>query len=327
MAKRMHQFLINQSATFGGTTVNIDDDIDNGPVLNANNGAKTYSSYTFESLDYPGAILTWAQGANDISDGAMINSSGPVGQIVGFFWDSSGNAHGFLPDGLVAWTQIDYPGALYTWATAVNNSGLVVSTWEDSKGADHAFTYNSTSGAFTSANYPSATTTQAWGINDADQAVGWYYDSAGAEHGFLYYASKFYSIDYPGTAGVTEAFGINGDGVTSGAYIGSGIHNSFVQYPVPPTWTGNFTSFSSAGAIGTWGYAIDNDNDLVGTYELSQSSVYGFVLTNNVLLNYFQYPGPSITYAQGTNDFGQIVGSYQDSSQKTHLFVALPQPE
>jgi hypothetical protein len=326
--QRMHQFLFNQPATFGGAgPINIDPDIDNGPVLNANNGSKVPASYTLKSYDYPGSLETWAYGINDIWGTALIGSTGNVGQIVGFYWDSTGTSHGFLFDGLVAWTSIDYPGARETWAVAINNAGLVVGAWEDSTGIQHGFIYDSVSGAITSFDYPGSTLTQAWGINDAGQIAGWYYDASGGQHGFVYYTSKsaFKSIDYPGIVGLTQAFGINGDAAISGSYFGSGLTNSFIDFPVPPAWTGPFTSFSRAGALATWGYGIDNDNDLSGSYELSQTNIYTFVLYNDVLLSYFQYPGSSLTYGQGINDFGQVVGGYQDSNQKDHMFVAIPQ--
>ena len=56
--QRAHQFLMNQSTTFGSSTINIDPDIDNAPVLNANNGSKLPSSYTYTSFDYPNATGT-----------------------------------------------------------------------------------------------------------------------------------------------------------------------------------------------------------------------------------------------------------------------------
>jgi hypothetical protein len=219
--QRLHQFLIGQSgANWGGQSLNenMDYDIDNATIANANNGAKTASSYTFKSYEYPGSMYTWATGINDLWNDAFITNSGNVGEIVGFFTDSSNNNHGFLFDGLVAWTQIDYPGASQTYATAINNIGVVAGTWIDPAGNAHGFTWNSNTGTFVSLDYPGASTTEAWGINDAGQVVGWYYPSGGYQYGFLYYGSKFYSINYPGTSGVTEVFGINGDATISGSY-------------------------------------------------------------------------------------------------------------
>jgi hypothetical protein len=66
--QRMHQFLIDQTGvTFGGITFapSVDDDIDNGPVVNANQGIKSYS-YFFSNYSYPGAISTFAYGINDV---------------------------------------------------------------------------------------------------------------------------------------------------------------------------------------------------------------------------------------------------------------------
>jgi len=64
---------------------------------------------------------------------------------------------------------------------------------------------------------------------------------------------------------------------------------------------------------------------MIGSYLDANSKSHGFQLTNNVVANTFQYPGVTSTGAQGINDFGQIVGWYQDSSSNFHGFMAIPQ--
>ena len=104
--QRIHQFVIDQTGvTFGGVAFSpsVDEDLDNGPVLNANAGVKTHSSYVYTSIDctnlgafllnnntvqstfqYPGAIQTGADGINDF------------GQVVGWYKDSNQAYHGFI---------------------------------------------------------------------------------------------------------------------------------------------------------------------------------------------------------------------------------------
>lgn len=71
------------------------------------------SGWTFTTIDNPAAINstngTYAQGIND------------PGQVVGYYYDSAGNSHGFSKtDG--SFTTLDYPGAHFqTFAEGVNN--------------------------------------------------------------------------------------------------------------------------------------------------------------------------------------------------------------
>ncbi len=309
--QRLHQFLIDQTGVnWGGVAFNpsVDDDIENGPVVNANNGAKTPSSYTYTRFNYPGAIYANPTGINDIWDTGLINGPGLVGQIVGWYFDGS-TAHGFLLDGLVGYTPINYPGALETEATGINNLGQLVGQWQDSNYNNGFLLDNATCSAYCSFDYPGATETFPNGINDAGQIVG-SYDNATGEHGFLYYrgnGGKFYSIDYPGAAD-TIAYGINGDGVIAGCI--NDYNPGFAEYPVPPAWIGSFSAINYPGATITQVYGVNNDDQMIGDYQIADDgAALGFQSTYGILFTSFQYPGStSGTTMSSGNDFGQIVG-------------------
>ena len=74
----------------------------------------------FTSIDPPGSTFTQATGIN------------PQGDIVGTYFDSSGNAHGFLLS-KGTFTTIDVPGSPGTNANGINPRctlwGLTVTTW------------------------------------------------------------------------------------------------------------------------------------------------------------------------------------------------------
>jgi probable HAF family extracellular repeat protein len=113
-------------------------------------------SYSFTTLDVPGASVTQASG---------VNSSG---QIVGDFVDDAfGLTHGFLySDG--SFTTIDVPGASRTIAEGINVSGQIAGGFQDAIGS-HAFLYNG--GSFSTIDYPGFIgETLATGINDSGQA-------------------------------------------------------------------------------------------------------------------------------------------------------------
>ena len=70
----------------------------------------------------PGGQIT---GSTWIPDGPP-PSINPVGAIAGIYADSGGVEHGFVrtPDG--TFTTIDFPGADYTEALAINRAGVIV---------------------------------------------------------------------------------------------------------------------------------------------------------------------------------------------------------
>jgi len=74
------------------------------------------------------------------------------------------------------------PGATFTVARGINNSGQIVGTYSDASGG-HGFLY--TAGVFTPLDVPGAAATEADGINTSGQIVGTYFDQSGGEHGFL----------------------------------------------------------------------------------------------------------------------------------------------
>ena len=327
-SQRLHQFLIGQpSATWGGQGLNetMDYDIDNAMIASANNGVKLPSSYTYTSFNYPGAAYTWMYGINDVWDTGLINGSGEVGQIVGAYEDNTPpyTFHGFLLDGLIAYSSIDYPGAAGTWAYGINNSGQIVGAWQDSNYNIHGFTLSG--GNYKSIDYPGGSFTEAYGINDAGQVVGSYLGASG-ENGFLYYGGnggKFYSVGYPG-ADATNVTGINGDATIAGFYQAApnGLPNGFAGYAIPPTWTGTFSSVSYPGASETYLNAVNNDNLLTGYYV--SPALYGFQFSNGVLFTSFLYPGSMSSDLYSVNDFQQAVGYYTNSPAVPQGFVVTP---
>src|ERR1700674_3559593 len=78
------------------------------------------------------------------------------------------------------YTQIDYPGASWTYAEGIDSAGDIVGYYVDTVG-EHGFLLSG--GGYTSIDYPGAKYTVASGINDNGQVVGGTLDLA---VGFLY---------------------------------------------------------------------------------------------------------------------------------------------
>jgi photosystem II stability/assembly factor-like uncharacterized protein len=323
--QRIHQFQQNIFQTWGSVTrYKIDPDIDNATIV-AGTGAKVLSSYNFTNIDCAGAIATYAYGINDMNGSAFINGPGQTGTIVGSYSDSSNKLHGFKYN-RGACTSIDISGAVATSVQGINNNGSIVGFWDDSNSVNHSFLLVPGNQPVP-IKYPSASDTFALGINDAGQIVGTLFTYPDFS-GFLFYRDVYFPpIEYPGTHGLTQVNGINGNADIVGDMLGSNgnLQDSFVEYAFPPSWAGNFSAYGYAGASSTSGDAINNDNDEVGAYLLSNGSVLGFVLTGSGASSSLQYPGSTYTVANSINDFGQIVGYYTDSKGAYHGFVAVPQ--
>jgi uncharacterized membrane protein len=71
-----------------------------------------------------------------------------MGQMTGWFTDSSAQPHGFVAtDGVFETVEVPFPSAVYTQALGINNSGDVVGRYLDSAGVLHGFVAKPVHGA------------------------------------------------------------------------------------------------------------------------------------------------------------------------------------
>jgi uncharacterized membrane protein len=112
------------------------------------------------------------------------------------------------------YTQIDYPGAVQTYAYGIDTAGDVVGSYVDTSNNVHGFFLSA--GIFTTLDVPGATGTAATGINDVGQIVGstntdsFLYDVA--TQTFTQFSSSFANSS-------TFAFAINNAGTIVGYII------------------------------------------------------------------------------------------------------------
>jgi uncharacterized membrane protein len=102
--------------------------------------------------------------------------------LLALYFDSSGNAHGFLLS-KGKFMTIGVPGAIFTDANGINPQGDISGDYTDSSGNAHAFLLRK--GKFTTIDVPGAVRTDANEINPRGEIVGDYFDSRGNDHGFL----------------------------------------------------------------------------------------------------------------------------------------------
>ena len=275
----------------------------------ATTGAAQAPSYTFTTIDVPGATSTAARSINDAN------------QIVGSFTDSAGT-HGFVLSG-GSFTTIDVPGASSTHGGKINTRGQIVGRFTDSAGT-HGFILSG--GSFTTIDVPGATAsfgTFASGVNDADQIVGDYFVATGQQHGFLDMGGTFTTIDVPGVLHSTAVLDINNSSWIVGYYD---MKIGFLDAG------GSFTTIDVPGSQSTYPFGINNKVQIVGWFgdtglgqectARNRKPTHGF-LDSGGSFTTIDVPGATQTCAYGINDLSHIVGSFTDSAG-THGFLASP---
>jgi probable HAF family extracellular repeat protein len=156
----------------------------------------------FTTVDYPGGPIY-----------TLLQSINKSGQILGYCRFTGEGPKGFLLIGGV-FTDIVYPGAVYTEPQGMNNAGEVVGYYSTDNATYHGFTFSS--GVYTNVDYPGATDTFLYAINNQGQIVG-----SEDQHAFLLQKATFTAFDVPysGVAvGGTWPMAINDKGRIVGIY-------------------------------------------------------------------------------------------------------------
>jgi len=175
------------------------------------------------------------------------------GTYVGYYWG--------VPDGLAAaylaapatftLTQDAITGGTQGSFNGINNAGVVVGNYVDTKGKKHGMMISS--GVVTNIDDPKGLSTICRGVNSTNQVVGNYYDSSGNPHGFLHSGGTF--TDLPGPAGsvVSEATGINDAGDIAGDFFtpSNGNFHGFILK------SGVYKDLPVPGAHNTFGGGIN----------------------------------------------------------------------
>jgi probable HAF family extracellular repeat protein len=276
------------------------------------------------SFDVPGATSTGAQGIN--ADGA----------VVGFYVDSGSKQHGFLLSG-GNFTTLDYPGALSTGARGINAQGDIVGVHVDMAGlpggGNRGWLLHQ--GTFQDVNYPGHMNTIPVKITDQGVMVGCYHDTdtMGTMHGWMLSNGNFSDLSTPASMNN----GVLPDGsMTAGLYTDM-MTNMGHAYLASGD---NFAPFDFPFAIGTAAWDMNPSGEVVGTYTDTAKKTHGFLMipgafdptfgigsvagvTTTYSFVSVDYPGATSTSAVGINFLGHIVGSYVDSSGKTHAFLLM----
>jgi probable HAF family extracellular repeat protein len=286
------------------------------PTGQANHAAKAQSqgspdfTLTFGMVDFPGQSATNVYGVND------------KGEIVGEYGPTLAN--GFYLKG-TKFTEIAYPGAVWTAAEAVNDAGVIVGAASTSPQDESvAFGFVLDGKTYTAINYPGAAFTSALGINKLGDVIGWE-TSPNSPEGFLLSKGTFTNISYPGAIG-TIPYSINDAGEIVGMYGNSDgtLHGFLYQ-------SGTYTTIDYPGGYSQNELASINDNGvIVGAYGepitingVDYAFQNAFVYQNGQFTSFDVPFGPPAAIEPGQiSNKGVIVGAYVDSSGTNYGFEA-----
>jgi hypothetical protein len=278
--------------------------------------------FSFQTIDAPGAYSPQFYGTNA--------NSVSGGNVVGYYYDSNFNAHGFIFNG-TTYTILDDPNAAEihgsgTAATGISDGNIV--GWYLGNGnspPQQGFLYNLATSSYSTLNDPAGVFgTVLMGVSDGN-IVGWYYDESQILHSFLYNLTSGNYTTLADPAGVMGTFVY---GVSSGNVVGyytddSNVNHGFL-YNIA---TQKYTSFDdpdgeTGPGAGTFAYGISGGN-IVGYYSDNHNDSHGFLYNGTA---YTTIDDPNANASYGTEatgiDGGNIVGIYYDGNGTIHGFLA-----
>ena len=217
----------------------------------------------------------------------------------------------------VKFTTYAVPGALQTWLTGVNDSGVIVGWYADQQGNVHGFTL--AQNKRTILDDPAGTNTQLFGINSHGAIVGAYVTNCLEEicsEGFVYQAGKFTDLgppffpngDDPDDAPDSLAYGINGRGDVVG-FGGDGFGGGygFLRRGAKYEAITGGCSIGAAVPCGNGASATGvNDDDLV-TVNWATNTTFQASLLQGRTETPINVPGAKESFAGGINNLDDVV--------------------
>jgi hypothetical protein len=300
-----------------------------GLALVAAHPSAAQVSYAFTNFDGP----------PDNTMGTTINGINNNGDEVGFSTGATGNFTNFIRDPNGNFTILNIGNDPMAMANGINNSNTVVGI----TGAMAAFSLPSGSSMPTLLPAPNPGNTAssiAFGINDHGVIVGQYADnSTGTTPGFVDNNGAFTILNPVANSMVTNAQGINNNGLVTGFYSINGVNQfgflyntNTMQYTLLPD--PSTQRIMTGGLVLTQFLGINDKGEASGYYQTDNGSQFGFLFnTNTDTYTYLDDPfaapvgGVQITQITGINNAGDISGFYIDANGVQHGFLGAPVPE
>ena len=254
--------------------------------------------------------------------------------ISGYFGDGSVPLHpnkGYLLDPPYAqanYVNENFPGSVQTQVTGLNNLGDTSGFWANKANANNGFV--EWNGVFETLNDPSlphmtGAVDQLLGVNNSGIAVGFYNDAKSHSHAYkVNQATRaFSSIKVPGAVSA-QATGINNHGDIVG-FATTAAKDTF-------SWLlkgGHMTTYQFPGGSTTQAFGVNDNDQIVGTYLDANGVQHGFTLKSPLgPVSQWQSiddpNGVGVTFVNGLNDAGDLVGFYCPSATNCNGFLATP---
>lgn len=261
------------------------------------------ATFTYTTIDVPGAVLTVAQGIN------------ARGDIVGFYNDAARRRHGFLlRDG--EFTTIDYPGAAGTDVRGIGPAGDVVGGyWMPGEPPVNIHGYKLTKhGDFERVDYPGHINTIPQRILPDGTILGCRHDQD--MHGSMYGIV----IARSGNSEIDEPMSMNNGATPDGGRI-TGLYTSMTGrtegYVIED---GVFTPFMVPASNFTAAWDMNPAGEIAGVYRDASARFHGFLRRGDTYAT-LDVPGATATRAFGINAGGDVVGSFVVGG-RTRAFLA-----
>jgi hypothetical protein len=202
------------------------------------------------------------------------------------------------------------PGSNWTHVSGINNSGLMVGTFQDVSGNYHGFSYDGAT--YTTIDYPGAAGTYAIGVGPLGQIVGTHAPTPdGPWHAFIKEGDTFTSFDYPDME--SDARAVNSTGQIAGVFNAGGVTpiHGFLK-------TGDaYTAIDYPGAIHTAVEGVNDGGVVTGAYS-DPFGTHGFVYLGGTYVP-VRYPTAMWTRLTRANNLNEFVG-YANQSAGLHAF-------
>ena len=262
------------------------------------------AALVFSPIDFPGAVLTNAQGIN------------AGGEVVGFYSDTAGKTHGFVTSG-GEYRSVDYPGAKSTQLRGIGPSGDVVGAYQrqDESGAVpiHGFLLTR-HGDFYPIDFPGHQNTIAQRILPNGTILGCYHDTdtMGTMHGM--------AVSRRGFDAIPDATTMHNGATPDGDLIVGLFTDMMDNRGKGYLFDGRrFTPFEVPGASFTAAWDINPGRVVVGVYR-DGAGFHGFTYDGQSF-GRVDVPGATATRVFGINAGGDLVGAFVDGSGRTHGFL------
>ena len=279
-------------------------------VVVLSEATKAATGLVFTPIDFPGAILTSAQGIN------------AQGEIVGFYTDTAGRTHGFSQSGGL-WRSIDFPDSAASQALGIDPAGDIVGTYQRRGEAGqiagaipiHGFLMTRRGGFF-KVDYPGHQNTIAQRILPDGTILGCYHDGDRMDSMFGMSASR------RGFERTTAPMSMH-NGATPDSQLIVGLFTDMADgrgkaYIIR---RGSFSAFEVPGSVQTQAWDVNPAGLIVGVYRDNGGAFHGFRYDGQVF-GRVDVPGATATRVFGINSQGDMVGAFIDTAGRTHGFFA-----